>query len=471
MAYVLRFKSKQRGHLSIKELNQALLVILKLVQRANFQEEFKQLSQNKTIRVNSNLRALNPFLDADGLIRVGGRLKNSLLPYNEKHQIVLPKNNHITNLIIRKQHMLNLHGREQTTLNAVRLKYWPVNGRSIVKSIINKCVTCFRAKPKISSYIMGDLPENRVIQTRPFLNTGLDYCGPFYIKEKKYRNRGKIKVYACIFVCFATKAIHIEMINDLTTDAFLSGLRRFFARRGISLNLYSDNATNFVGANNELKRVIQLLKSQEHNNAVTQFLNTRGTQWHFSPPNSPHFGGLWEAGVKSFKGHFYKTVDDKLFTYEELITYSSEIEAVLNSRPITPLSEDPNDLRALTPAHFLIGDTFTNLPELNLTDLPVNRLSNWEHIQYVKQHFWKRWSKEYLNQLNVRSKWQFQKSDNIKIGTMVLLKEDNAPTLHWPLGRIVEVFPGDDGIVRVISVKTHSGVYKRAVTRVVPLPI
>lgn len=173
--------------------------------------------------------------------------------------------------------MLNLHGGEQTTLNAVRLKYWPVNGRSIVKSIINKCVTCFRAKPKISSYIMGDLLENRVIQTRPFLNTGLDYCGPFYIKEKKYRNRGKIKVYACIFVCFATKAIHIEMISDLTTDAFLSGLRRFFARRGISLNLYSDNATNFVGANNELKRVIQLLKSQEHNNAVTQFLNTRGT--------------------------------------------------------------------------------------------------------------------------------------------------------------------------------------------------
>lgn len=133
------------------------------------------------------------------------------------------------------------------------------------------------------------------------------------------------------------------------------------------------------------------------------------------------------------------------------------------------ISIDPNDLRALTPAHFLIGDTFTNLPELDLTELPVNRLYNWEHIQYVKQHFWKRWSKEYLNKLNVR--WQFQKAENVKVGTMVLLKEDNSPSLHWPLGRIMEIFPGDDGVVRMVTVKTHSGVYKRSVTRVVPLPI
>lgn len=143
---------------------------------------------------------------------------------------------------------MNLHSGTQATLNAVRSKYWPINGKNTIKTIIRNCITCFRAKPVDYAYFMGDLPQNRVTQTRRFLNTGIDYCGQFCIKEKKLRNRAKVKVYACIFICFSTKAVHIELVSDLTTAAFIGSLRRFFARRGLAENLYSDNATNFVGA-------------------------------------------------------------------------------------------------------------------------------------------------------------------------------------------------------------------------------
>lgn len=170
--------------------------------------------------------------------------------------------------------------------------------------------------------------------------------------------------------------------------------------------------------------------------------------------------------MKSFKHHYYRVVGSKLFSYEDLETYTTEIEAIPNSPTITPLSEGPNDLRALTPAHFLIEDTFTTLPNRNITDVPVGRLSKPECIQYIKQYFLKRCSKEYLRQVDVRSKLWIKKPCDIKIGKMVLLNEYNISPFHWPLGRVTEIFAGDDGIVRVIEVKTPSGVYERSIARV-----
>lgn len=208
-----------------------------------------------------------------------------------------------------------------------------------------------------------------------------------------------------------------------------------------------------------------------HNNKVSEYLAYKGIKWRFSPPRSPHFGGLWEAAVKSFKHHFYRVIGEKLFTYEQLITYTTEIEAILNSRPLTPLSSDPNDFQALTPGHFLIGDSLLSTPEQDLTTTRINRLSDWQHIQYMKQHFWQRWSKEYLNLLNTRPKWQQNQTSKIEVGKLVLLKEENSRPLRWPLGRIVETFPGKDGIVRVINAETNSGVYKRCIKSVAPLPI
>lgn len=462
---------KRQGDLDAQELERAFRTITLLTQREVFAAELEAIKHKRPLAKQNRWIALNPFIDEDGIIRVGSRMRHSLLEYSEKYPMILPKEHHITKLIVQYYHERNFHSGAQTTLNAMRAKFWPIHGLQAVRSVIHKCVSCCKNSPKSYPYFMGDLPPDRVRAARPFLNVGVDYCGPFFIKEKKHRNRNKVKVWVAIFVCFSTKAVHMELVSELTTDAFLAALKRFFARRGNARHIYSDNGTNFVGAKHELDSLFALINSGEHNKSVRDFLAKEGITWHFSPARSPHFGGLWEAAVKSFKQHFYRTVGDDLFTYEDLQTYVIEIEGILNSRPLTPLSTDPQDLRPLTPFHFLIGDSPQALPEIDLSGQPANRLSHWEHITRTKQHFWRRWHKEYLNTLKLRSKWYEGTNNEIKIGDMVLLKEDNIPPRRWIVGRIIEVFPGGDNEVRVVNVYTTGGTYKRAITKLAPLPV
>lgn len=205
-------------------------------------------------------------------------------------------------------------------------------------------------------------------------------------------------------VCLVTKAIHLEVVSELTTEAFFASLKRLFARRVKARAIYSDNATNFVGANNNLKEIFEFMQRAENKKIISHFLVDQGIQWYFSPPRSPHFGGIWETSVKGFKHHMRRTVGDALFTFEEFNTFVIEVEAILNSRPLTPLSSDPNTL-VLTPAHFIINASLSSVPEYDFMHTNLNRLSTWQHIQRVKQHFWARWSKEYLNELQQRSKW------------------------------------------------------------------
>ena len=195
---------------------------------------------------------------------------------------------------------------------------------------------------------MGELPKNRTIFKRAFLQTGVDFCGPFCIKEKKFQNRNKIKIYACIFVCFATKAVHIEIVSDLTSEAFLACLSRSFSRRRKSSVMYRDNATNFVGEKNELAKISEFSRSHKLNSIISRMLANHHINWYFIPPRSPHFGGLWEAAVKSFKYHLVRVIGNQLLTYGQFTTLATEIEAILNSRPLTPLPSDPNDLAALS---------------------------------------------------------------------------------------------------------------------------
>ncbi|XP_076384921.1 uncharacterized protein LOC143263875 [Megalopta genalis] len=285
-----------RGSLTVAELSQSRAVIIKLLQRTYLKAEIDRLQREINPHLSSKLAKLNPFLDQDGILRVGGRLHNSTLSNSQKHPIILPKS-HITTCIIMSEHRSLLHAGAQTTLYSLRRTYWLIDGRNQVWKTIHGCVRCRRANPPPVEYLMGSLPRERVIESRPFTNVGVGYCGPFFVKERQHRNRGRIKVYVAVFVCFATRAVHLELVSDLTSEAFIAALQRFIGRRGLCANLYSDNGSNFKGAANELRELRDLLRSDDHRDRVVTFLAKRAINWHFIPPQAPHFGGLWEAAV------------------------------------------------------------------------------------------------------------------------------------------------------------------------------
>ena len=316
---------------------------------------------------------------------------------------------------------------------------------------------------------MASLPQDRVSISRPFLKVGVDFGGPLFIKSSRLRRAPVTKAYIALFVCMVTKAVHIELVTSLTTNAFLLTLKRFISRRGNPSIIYSDNAKNFVGSCNQLKDLRQFFKSQENRSAIETFLASNETKWKFIPPRSPHWGGIWEAAIKSTKYHLKRIVGNAHLTFEELSTVLTQIEAILNSRPICALSTDPSDLTYLTPGHFLIGSNLTSYPEKNLANVPENRLSFWQRCVKIQQDFWKKWSIEYLNRLQNRPKW-FRTSQNLKINDIVLLKEDNVPPLNWPRARIIEVFPGSDKKVRVVKLRTSEGVVTRPIAKICPLP-
>ncbi|XP_036143903.1 uncharacterized protein LOC118645955 [Monomorium pharaonis] len=473
LAYVIRFsrnlKSKkeerERGPITVIEVNKAKLAIVKLTQEEVFQEDLRELKSGKIHR-RSKLAALHPFLDSQGILRVGGRLRHALIDEERKHPILLPAIHHVTTLIIVHHHERLFHAGAQTTLNSVREEFWPIFAKSRVKKVIRNCVTCRKANPKPSWQLMGELPSVRVNINRPFLCSGVDYCGPFHVRDRVRRNSKKYKAYVAIFVCMTTKAVHIELVEDMTTEAFLGALKRFTARRGKVQEIYSDNGTNFVGADRALQ---QILEAEEFKNTVQEFATSERIEWHFIPPRSPHQGGLWEAAVRSMKLHLKRTLGDVSLTVGEMFTVLAQVEAILNSRPITALSEDPNDLRALTPGHFLIGESPQAYPERNLEEVPANRLSRWQHVEKIRQQLWKRWQGEYLSTCQQRSKWNSENSTKFQVGQLVMLKESESMPLKWTLARITEVHPGADKIVRTVTVRTRKGVYKRAIVNISPI--
>lgn len=477
IAYILRFasntqhKSNFSGPLSCTELSAAKRKIILLVQKEKFAEEIVSLQKGNALNKASYLLSLDPFIDTRGLLRVGGRLQRAHINYDEKHQLILPKDHYVTKLIIKYEHEKQLHAGTQATLNSVRESYWPIAGKQCVRKVIRKCITCFKVKPITLKQIMSELPEYRVNPCRVFANCCVDYAGPINIKASFLRSNKTIKSYIALFICSATKAVHLELVTDLTSECFLAALKRFMSRRGKVNTMLSDNATTFVGADNELKRLATLLKSKAFEENVIDQLAIENITWKFIPARSPHFGGLWEAGIKSTKTHLKKVIGTTTLTYEKLYTVLAQIEACLNSRPLTPISNDPNDFQVLTPGHFLIGSPLTTTLDENYQKSPANRLSQWQHLQQMTQHFWKRWSKEYLHQLQQRSKWKTRHAELLQPGTMVLVQDDLLPPLCWPLGRILETFPGADGLVRSASVKTANNTVKRAINKLCILPL
>lgn len=444
--------------------------LIKIAQQVIFSIEIKLLNTKKPLNKDSKILALTPFIDDHGLLRVGGRLQNASLQYDNIHQIILPKNHTLTKLIAKAEHLSNLHCGQQQLLNSLRQKYWPLGGRTLAKQICHNCTTCFKFNARPLNQKMRNLPTHRVNPSPPFYLCDVDFAGPFYTRDRRSRGYRKFKAYVCLCICFCTKAVHLELVSDLSSEAFLACLRRFVARRGVPQSVYSDNGTNFVGANNELRQLYTLIN--DYNESILrQFSNERREiQWHFIPPRSPHFGGLWESNIKNVKKHLSKVVGAAILTFEEFSTLLTQIEAILNSRPLSPLSSDPKDFSPLTPAHFLIGRSLTSVPDYDYTTTAENRLKIFERMQNLTQHFWKQWKREYIHQLQQRHKWLQSKDNRICEGHLVVLMEPNEPPAVWKLGRITKTHPGTDGEIRVVTVKTSNSEIRRPINKICVLP-
>ncbi|XP_034944944.1 uncharacterized protein [Chelonus insularis] len=423
--------------LTPQELERARIFWIKATQESYFSQEIKQINSN-SLPVSHPLARLTAFIDTQGVIRVGGRLANASLDQEAKHPAILPQKTHLSRLIIADAHERTLHGGTQATLNLIRSSYWIIGGRLLVRSYIYHCMKCARLRGERAKQLMGRLPLSRITPARPFAVCGVDYAGPITLKTWKGR-------------------------GAKTSKAF----RRFTGRRGVCRTLHSDCGTTFQGADTLIRQLF-MQGTQQFSQLAAVFAKD-GTDWKFNLPAAPHMGGKWEAAVKSVKFHLNRTIGDSLFTYEELSTLLVQIEAVLNSRPLEPLSADSTDISALTPAHFLVGEPLVTLPEPSLEDVPMPSLSRWQFIQQRLQSFWSKWSKQYLQQQLAISKWKHP-FHNITVGSLVLLTDERFPPTKWPLARVIEVFPGSDGLIRTVKLRTATAELVRPLTKLVILP-
>ncbi|XP_041449058.1 uncharacterized protein LOC121404136 [Drosophila obscura] len=468
--YVHKFVSKKRSpDLSSEDLRKGSHLLCRIVQRAHLYPEYRSLRKGNCVESSSSIISLSPFIDDVGLIRVGGRLRHSTLGFDARHPIILPRDHPLTFAIIIHFHRKHHHAGPQSLLGSIRLQFWPIGGMKTVARALRKCIICCRSRPRLVEHIMADLPKDRVQDSPAFSVTGIDYCGPFYYKPDG-RTRTPTKCYISVFICFATNAVWLELVKDLTTAGFLSALKRFVATRGIPRCIWSDNATNFVGARNELEDLRRLFMSEKHRDAVHNHCINNGFNWKFIPPRSPHFGGLWEAAVKMAKQHLYRSLGSSLFGFDELRTLVCQIQAAINSRPLLAISENPEDLGVLKPGHFLIGRPLMEFPEPDVTNLNFNRLDCWQRVACAQQIFWKRWSEEYLTLLQQRAKWRTPQP-SIQVNDIVCIKDENLPPLKWPLARVIDIIAGADGTVRVAVLKTPSGTTRRAVNKLCVLPV
>lgn len=473
-------RSRPNGFLTVDELRSADSAMIRLAQRDEFGNEIQRLNQGKEVSRKSRLRQLFPFVDGDGILRVGGRLQNSPISYDRKHPIILPKTHRYTRLLAEQIHVENLHCGPSLLIATLNQRFWILGCSTVTRQVVKDCVTCVRLKGQTASQLMGNLPAIRTTPTRAFTHVGVDYAGPVLVKSSHLRGSRTTKGYISVFICLSTKSVHLEAAGDLSTNSFLMALKRFVGRRGLCLELWSDNGTNFIGASNQLqastdieanedlKEVYALVQSMPHYEAVVQFLANKGIKWQFITPSSPHKGGIWEAAVKSAKKHLRAVIGKEPLTFEELTTVLVQTEACLNSRPLCAISADPGCVEPLTPGHFLIGQPLNLIPEPGIKHLPVNRLDMYQRLQRYTDEIWRRWQDEYLATLQSRHKWSGTQP-NLKVGQLVTIKNENLPPSQWEMARISEVHPDKEGRVRTVTLRRGQTELQRSVNKICPL--
>ena len=450
VAYLFRFvhnvtakkngKQMQTGRLTMDELRSAEHKLLE-----SAQSEVEKSPNYKQLVLTLGL------VKQDGLIRCTGRLGRSDLEESAKKPILLPKDHWLTHLLIQKAHQSVLHGGVRETLAEVRSHYWICQGRQQVKKFAQKCVTCrkFQGRP-YPAPVTAELPEFRVTESRPFSKTGVDFAGPIYIKTGKSQMR---KVYLCLYTCAVTRALHLELADDLTANCFIQCFRRFSARRGRPQLIISDNAKTFKAASKWIKKLIA-------NEDVQRYLEDNGVKWQFNLERAPWWGGFFERLVGSVKRCLRKVVGNARLSRVELETILVEIEGTLNNRPLT-YSYDELGEDMLTPAHLLYGYRFETIPD-DVKDEEDDANLN-KRVRYLanrRKHFWRRWRREYLVDLREMHKLKAtKKGDQIKQQDVVIVFEEGLPRGKWRLGRVNKVIPGKDGLIRgaQISVSNRNG--------------
>ena len=445
-----RDSNKFRAAFDVK--NAERIIILHTQQEA-YSEEILRLSMNKPLLVDSKIRTLSPYLD-DGLLVISSRLKHSIIPLRHKEPFIIPYKSITATLIARHYHNRAHHGLEWT-LSIIRQRFWITRARALLKRIKHQCIICKRLFDSAVVQRMADLPLERIsIGKPPCTTTGCDCFGPFNVI---YR-RSNIVRYGCLFTCMNTRAIHIGKLDTLEADSFLNAFRRSISRRGTPDLMISDNGTNFTSANKQIHFANQEL--------VRHFCATNMIERRFIPPKTSHFGGSWERMILTVRKVFSGILGTaNRMTDEILQTFFCEAESIINGRPLTKASDDVNDSSARTPNHLLILRPNPNM-SLGIS-LPNDVFrARWRYVQYLTNLFWSKWTREYLPQLHMRSKW-LMACRNVRVGDLMLIMDEHTPRSLWPLGLVIDVNVGRDGLVRSVRLKTKSTESVRPVTKIV----
>ena len=478
-AYVLRFikalkqrKTEVTGFISVPELNEAKDLLIKSIQRNVFEKELEGLKTEKT-KSNALVRQLKLFLDDKGLIRSGGRLHNARLEYNAKHPILIPRNHHLTDLIIRWAHTMVLHARITSTVTYIRNTYWIPRIRQVVKKILRTCVTCRKVQGKPYQIpVVPPLPSCRINEAPPFVVTGVDFTGALYYKSASVNT----KAYICLFTCAVTRAVHLEVVTDMTTKTFLQALRKFAARRSSPRHLISDNGSTFLSAASEIQSICK--DDQVHN-----YLTSRNIQWTFIPKRAPWFGGFYERLVGVTKTALKKVLTHQLATLDELVTLVTEVEAVINDRPLTYTTTDLEEPIPLTPSMLLYGRMINTLHGWDVSEEDLqdpdfgNEVSLRRHLKGLDHKFqqlWSRWRGEYLPALREAHSANKQRGvteNTIRTGDVVQVHEDNQKRVKWPLALVTKLNKGHDGLVRSAEIRMKGGVSNRPIVKLYPLEV
>ena len=461
LATMLKFIAKCRGiHcpsiLTVKGMQEARNAILKMIQAKHFSSELRQLSQKK-----SRLGQLDPFTGEDGLLRVGGRMSLSHLEFDIKHPIILPKKSTAVTHLVRWHHQLIEHEGRTSTINELRDNgYWVVGINSLVRNLIHNCFDCRANRGKTVEQKMANLPEERLLMEGPFVHCGLDMFGHYVVKE----GRKELKRWGILFTCLSCRGIHLEIVNNADTDSFILALRRFMARRGAVRSIRSDNGGNFIWASNEFEKTY---KEMDHNK-IRKFLLSNQCdmiEWRRNPPESSHKGGVWERQIRSAKNVLNNLLrkHPARLNDEALYTFLTEVESIVNSRPLTVDNLGDESVDALSPFNLLTMKSKLVLqPPGKFEEADIYCRKRWRTVQYLADVFWSRWRREFLSSLQCRQKWK-NPSRNTEVGDIVLIKESHCCRNQWPIGKVTQVYPGEDGLVRTVQVRTAAN--KQPLTR------